>query len=515
MTSGQSRYTTVPTKPSDGDDLPVDDGPPKWFERLCSSIPVVIFLSFFLVAVVLAVTFSLSSIKSGVFIENSVYSATCIDHMCLFGFSEYPRDIPCSNDRHCTTYHNPCASNPCTSTGTNRCVPAPKGGYACICKEGYGGPQCTTKVHPCDYQNPCFGQGTCVKHPTDEERFSCSCLIGWMGTRCQYRSQLGDTCARDDHCGNRGKCLQRNNLHTCHCLIGYHGLHCFKTIDVNDCSKQPCKEHGQCIDKEDGYDCICEFGRIGKRCGRRVDFGNCDSHCENGGSCHDDPTGLPFCKCHEGYGGTFCRVRDVSRHRRYSGGLTCQSHSKDRLQLQTLEGRWFLIALKNNTYNPPDACVQLSFVKTSGNLKNVISRNDSLSIRYMATRNDTSSHYKVEKITIDDTQTIVYSALEDTSNGTARLMIVGYLARLYAYPLTKIATYDDTPIEFGVIYSRDNYLVLHSCVKDDTHGHFDSLLVLSKNNDGSLQFGVVLQQIYRELPYVTGRMVKVERHCND
>ena len=116
----------------------------------------------------------------------------------------------------------------------------------------------------------------------------------------------------------------------------------------------------------------------------------------------------------------------------------------------------------------------MSFVKTIGNLKNFMRRNDSLSIRYMATRNDTSSHHKVKKVTIDDIQTISYSALEETSNGTTRLMIVGYLARLYAYPLTKIATYDDKPIEFGVVLSKDDYVVLHSCVKDDTHGHFDS-----------------------------------------
>ena len=515
----RSRYQSLPTHPRNADDPceAADEGPLKWTDRICSSCPLVTFFALALVVVALGIALSLSLTKSpGIFIENSVYSATCIENLCLFGFSDYPRDLPCTEDRHCATYFDPCASNPCRAEGTERCVHGPKGGYVCVCKERYGGPLCGKKIHPCDYDNPCFGQATCVKHPVDQERFSCSCPLGWMGTRCEYRSQDGDTCTTGDHCNNRGRCLQRSERKTCHCSFGYHGVHCRQTVDLDDCLVRPCKERGQCINNKDGYDCLCRFGRIGKQCHLSIDFDDCRRHCRNGGRCDTDLTGLPACKCEQGYGGEFCNVRDVSKYRLYKGGSICQSRSNQRLQFRSLTGRWFLIALKNNTYNPPDACVQLSFADGAVGLKGVIPRNDSLVIRYVATRNDTSSHHKIEKITIDETRTIVYP-FEDLGNGTGRLIITGRVARLYAFPLTNVATHDDEAIDFGVVYSDNDFLVLHSCTPDKTHGHFDSLLVLGREKDDPENLAPVFQEVYKELPYVAGDIVMVDRNedCKD
>lgn len=511
-----SRYQTVPTHPKHVDDShgSPDEGPANCYDRACSSFPLVTFFAFLLAALVIALTLSLSLSKtSGVFIENSIYSATCVESMCLFGFSEYPRDIPCTKDEHCSTYVDPCTSNPCDGEGTDKCVRGSKGDYACVCKDTYNGRKCEKKLNRCDYGKPCFGQSTCMKHPTEKERFSCRCKLGWMGTECEYRSQTGDTCASHQHCGGNGKCLKRGSIQTCHCSLGYHGLHCNETVDVDDCLTRPCASRGRCIEREDGYGCLCRFGRGGKRCQQVLEYNDCDEFCENGGKCETELNGLPVCKCQKGYGGEYCTVRDVTEYRRYKGAQTCGCHAKFPISLESLMGRWFLVALKNNTYNPPDACVQLSVVGDSSHLKNVIWRNNSAAVRYLAKRNDTSSHHKVEKVTIDETKTIFFVP----DGNASRIFMIGRVARLYAFPLTNVETQDDRSIEFGVVYCNSNYLVLHSCTRDETHGHFDALLVLSKEKDDNQSLEVILEEVYRELPYVSGNIVAIERNsdCKD
>lgn len=186
-----SRYHSVPTHPNDMDDSRrlVDGGPRKCSDRICSSFPLVTFFASLLVAVVVALSLSLSLSRTpGVFIENTIYSATCVENICLFGFSEYPRDIPCTNDRHCSTYVDPCVRNPCEEEGTDKCMRGPKGDYSCLCKDMYEGRHCEKKLNRCDFDDPCFGRSTCVKHPTEKERYSCRCELGWMGTQCEYRS---------------------------------------------------------------------------------------------------------------------------------------------------------------------------------------------------------------------------------------------------------------------------------------------------------------------------------------
>lgn len=175
------------------------------------------------------------------------------------------------------------------------------------------------------------------------------------------------------------------------------------------------------------------------------------------------------------------------------------------------------MAFKNNTYNPPDACVQLSVIDSSKDLKHVPLINNSLAIRYVAMRNDTSSHHKMVRVTVDETETVLFVPRGADETNTTRLGMIGRVARLYAYPLTNVGTHDDHPVEFGVVYSTKDYLVLHSCISDDTHGHFDAVLVLSREKDNRAGLDVVLKEVYKELPYVTEKMLMVERnkHCKD
>lgn len=259
------------------------------------------------------------------------------------------------------------------------------------------------------------------------------------------------------------------------------------------------------------------FGRGGKQCQLFIEYQDCDNFCENEGQCKLDPSGLPVCKCKQGYGGDYCTVRDVSMYRRYKGAPSCQCRAKNQVSLDSLKGRWFLLAIKNNTYNPPDACVQLSVMDTTHDLKSVLWRNGSLAIRYLAKRNDTSSHHKVETITVDQTETILFTPSEGTRENTSRLFMVGTIPRLYAFPLTNVGTRDDHVVEFGVVYFSPSYLVLHSCISDKTHGHFDAVLILSKEKDDRQRLEAVLGEVYKELPYVTGNIVLTERNddCKD
>lgn len=68
-----------------------------------------------------------------------------------------------------------------------------------------------------------------------------------------------------------------------------------------------------------------------------------------------------------------------------------------------------------------------------------------------------------------------------------------------------------------MVYSSENFLVLHSCIQDKTHGHFDSLLVLGREKDDTVNLAIVLQEVYKQLPYVAENMVVVERDgdCKD
>ena len=334
-----------------------------------------------------------------------------------------------------------------------------------------------------------------------------------MGTKCEYRSQMGDTCAQHQHCSSHGKCLERESLRTCHCSLGYHGLHCLETVDVDDCLSLPCSGRGMCVEREEGFGCLCKFGRGGRQCQQLLEFDDCDRYCENGETCEMDPSGLPICRCQKGYSGDYCTVRDVSMYRRYKGASSCRCHSRSKISLESLKGRWFLLGVKNNTYNPPDGCVQLSVDDNPRDLKNVIWRNDSMVIRYLAKRNDTSSHHKVTKVTVDETETILFVPKENAT----RLFMIGRVAQLYAFPLTKVGTHDDRIVEFGVVYYSSNHLALHSCITDETHGHFDALLILSREKDDSKSLNAVLDEVYRELPYVTGNMVMIERNddCKD
>ena len=120
----------------------------------------------------------------------------------------------------------------------------------------------------------------------------------------------------------------------------------------------------------------------------------------------------------------------------------------------------------------------------------------------------------MEKVIVDETKTIMFVP---GGGNTTSVFMIGRIARLYAFPLTDVETHDDHVVEFGVVYSNFNYLVLHSCIPDATHGYFDALLILSREKNDINGLKLVLDAVYRELPYVSGRTAMIERDkdCKD
>lgn len=84
------------------------------------------------------------------------------------------------------------------------------------------------------------------------------------------------------------------------------------SLDIDDCSSDPCGSNGACIDLESSYKCICDPGYTGSDCHSVCD----DEHCFNNGTCTlcdggiCKETGLPYtCSCPSDLYGALCTDR--------------------------------------------------------------------------------------------------------------------------------------------------------------------------------------------------------------
>ncbi|PIK54066.1 hypothetical protein BSL78_09047 [Apostichopus japonicus] len=122
-------------------------------------------------------------------------------------------------------------------------------------------------------------------------------------------------------CFNEGFCVDLENDFACSCLNGFMGDLC--EIDVNLCQNQPCLEYATCVDLDTRYVCVCPAGKTGSHCEEQVT--PCVSHpCQNGGTCLNEGMlgevrSMEFsyrCECVAGYTGVNCQL-DVNE---------CDSH---------------------------------------------------------------------------------------------------------------------------------------------------------------------------------------------
>lgn len=135
--------------------------------------------------------------------------------------------------------------------------------------------------------SPCRNGGTCID---GVNTFQCFCPDGWEGKLCDLSECIHTITPLLD-------CPSTSWL----TLAVLSSL-----LDVNECSRNPCKNGGRCQDLVNDFYCECADGWKGKTCHSRES--QCDSGtCANGGTCFDH--GDTFrCACLPGWGGHTCNT---------------------------------------------------------------------------------------------------------------------------------------------------------------------------------------------------------------
>ncbi|XP_060570876.1 neurogenic locus notch homolog protein 1-like [Ruditapes philippinarum] len=194
-------------------------------------------------------------------------------------------------------------------------------GQSCRCRHGYDGVTCQEDVNECEVGSPCYHRGHCrntfgswecdclqgwensfdihCENKTSPDINYRKCIPGWMGDMCQ------DQCLNDSMCGRNQNCKRRGRGLKCLCTTGWEGENC--TIDVNECTKNPCKDRQVCLNTEGSFTCACEDGWKGPNCFDDIDECVTKNPCKNYGSCINN-NGSYQCLCETGWEGMNCDV---------------------------------------------------------------------------------------------------------------------------------------------------------------------------------------------------------------
>lgn len=169
---------------------------------------------------------------------------------------------------------------------------------ACDCFPGWGNDDCSRKV---ECPNNCTVDAGCMAHGVCLSTGVCDCYDEWTGEDC---SQL----ACPDNCNDHGLCSHGQ----CVCLPGFYGDACDQSC-LNECSG-----HGACLDTGK---CVCEPFYDGDDCGKLKECPKSTAtgeECDGHGVCHQ-PT--QKCYCAPGYGGDDCSIPQGD-----CGEMDCSDH---------------------------------------------------------------------------------------------------------------------------------------------------------------------------------------------
>ena len=263
---------------------------------------------------------------------------------------------------HCA-YENPCAQNPCRNRG--RCVagsqPAPGSPvlpHHCRCANGWGGPDCATKLRPAACPpNHCLNHGKCI---VLFNATLCTCAPGFGGERCELHDTKNDCAPRP--CKNGGVCHDLHRRFECKCPPNFRGPTCAERDEVDDCADcaaaghgdrclpAPCLNGGVCQDKFHDFACSCNSGWGGERCELAASARDaCGSHpCQHGGRCTNTFDGYR-CRCAKGFAGEQCEATDATDD--CAGGACCNGECRDQgatFECSCLPG-WFGVDCSGRT----------------------------------------------------------------------------------------------------------------------------------------------------------------------
>ncbi|XP_045429087.1 neurogenic locus notch homolog protein 4 isoform X2 [Pipistrellus kuhlii] len=180
---------------------------------------------------------------------------------------------------------------------------------ACVCDEGWTGPECEAELGGC-VSAPCAHGGTCHPQPSG---YNCTCPAGYTGPACTEEVSA----CHSGPCLNGGSCSARPGGHLCTCPPGHTGPRC-ERLDLCASGKKPapgsllpspapCLHGGTCVDRPGAPSCLCAPGFQGPRCEGRVRPSCADSPCRNKATCQDGPQGAR-CLCPAGYTGSSCQT---------------------------------------------------------------------------------------------------------------------------------------------------------------------------------------------------------------
>ncbi|XP_055854363.1 protein crumbs isoform X1 [Episyrphus balteatus] len=173
--------------------------------------------------------------------------------------------------------------------------------YACDCRPGYEGDDCSIDIDECLLAN-CTNNSTCIDKVAS---FICSCLPGYDGQLCEHNI---DECASMP-CHNGGNCTDLVAAYHCDCTEDYAGPQC-DVLKLVTCADQPCRSGSTCVDgfnmtTGNNFTCFCMQGLQGPLCD--VPFCQVEP-CQNGGFCLTTEPTPPICQCSIGYTGRFCEI---------------------------------------------------------------------------------------------------------------------------------------------------------------------------------------------------------------
>ncbi|XP_022097489.1 fibrillin-1-like [Acanthaster planci] len=185
---------------------------------------------------------------------------------------------------------------------------------ACVCPEGFSGPNCQTDINECATDN-----GGCEYICRNTYgSYVCFCPRGATLSPDKH-SCSGVTCSPP--CNNNGTCVNR----MCRCPPGFTGPTCLQ--DINECNTDnPCAY--QCLNTYGSYECVCPDGtQLGDDRRSCEDLFDCIPPCQNGGTCRSGT-----CICPEGFTGPTCTTdidecqdptRCTFQCNNYYGGYQC------------------------------------------------------------------------------------------------------------------------------------------------------------------------------------------------
>jgi hypothetical protein len=187
------------------------------------------------------------------------------------------------------------------------------------CKDGWGSfPECNTRLINPSIDPECpLAKSIPVSNTSILLTSPVACLNGgscWANKCCCPPTFTGPRCeifinyCASNPCKNGGSCQTNQYGFTCQCKDGFSGVFCQTRLDPCKNSMQMCSQRGLCITLKDltGYTCSCFESYTGRYCEKKID--HCSSMpCLNSGSCVSHLNGY-FCSCPFGYTGQNCET---------------------------------------------------------------------------------------------------------------------------------------------------------------------------------------------------------------